>query len=1311
MKSFVEFVAESVATPKSSPKKATEETTGHLPHVGELLYSPHPNKAIEHMKKVHARFKDKHSPNHKTSLKVDGGMSVVVGRHQDGRHFVSYKTGSKKFETHDEIAATGKEHYVREMSPLLDHAKRMNLKSGHAFQADIVHNTTEHKETAKPNAITYKNPKGKHLVLASHSQYSVGHGGELKKTTSHPDIKQLENHTIHAPDLALDKKVKLGISKERSAKVDAHIKAAKKHLTPETTKFAKNLATGKGGHHSKFKAFVDQYNSHAARTSGTRSVEGAKNYVSTFMAKKAQSSSSDKTQKDLHNSLHKSLSDHEHHFTNLFNAHNHINAAKHHILDEFKGHAHKFDIQTHNGEEHEGIVSTIGEKHQTKLVREGPGGFPEKNERNAQSRFGKNKITEAVAAKKGKAFLLSGSFSPYTIGHHEVARKAAEHAKATGHTDFYHGIGSPKNQSPNDPLTHKQKKSIIRLSHKNIAKEHTGMQYHTTSTEHKTPFHQLTHLARSGYTHITMGLGSDQMGGGLKKSIETHIKRHGGIQDITGKVHKVKVDFHQLGGERKEGEMPRHEVLSRLRKGDISVAKAGRLRKAVSSGDTELAHALMPTHMDKPKYFGTIKSAQSKIAKTKKKVVKEGYMSFAEFVSEDIELIPVTRDRDAGKPRKAEVVHKDYGSKTYSSDKVVTRKNHGEIHPGYELHQHSVEVDNTRPSGPQRILKHKFTIVHKASGDIAGEMHARGGKLHPKKGVLLGSKGKALKVSHLEMHPDHSSKKVGASLPVEMYRHLHRKGHAIQSDSVQSHGGAHVWNTMRDDRELKKHMMIHDDDKTDTKQKHAFQTRAYKRPERHIWHQFSRSWSGGRDNPSKVEPEYGVDPDFTRTLILAGKKPKKKMNEAPELDAYIEPSEHEYPDKYNKHFSDSKKQVLDPKHERYVGHRNLGDIHPGYELHRHVVTTHMYGARHGDPTIHSHRYTIVHKKSGDVAGEIDAEAGKIHRKTGKHTPGTGKGLKIQWVGVHSDHSSKKVGKSLAIAAYKHLHGKGHSIKSDTKQSFGGAHVWDKLRHDPDVRDHVKVHDMLSQKATPAHKLDYDRIWQEHPLAQQTTLVLHAKPKKKPAVVSEDIEMADILIKPKSGGLAPRNFEKMVAHKGLKPKRSGKIAKGYTLHTSIDEKNPEFEDHHIVHDATGHVAGEVSTRTSGNDHTVIHTDVHGDHTQKVIGKSLAVLAYKHLAKKKGNLHSSNLQSPGGASIWNRLRKDPKMKGRVFHQTRGKAEVPAHDVPDKKIWATEVAGGISSNSKKIPKSLPPSKHHAAEHENVIGSRLVIRPIKKS
>lgn len=456
-------------------------------------------------------------------------------------------------------------------------------------------------------------------------------------------------------------------------------------------------------------------------------------------------------------------------------------------------------------------------------------------------------IDEASKPKpSGKAFLLPGSYSPYTVGHHEMARQAAAHAASTGHTHFYHGIGAASKQSADDPLTHGQKRSVIRSGHRDIAKEHKGMQFHTTEKEHVSPFHQVAHLARQGHKHITIGLGSDQMKeGGVKTAIERHVKKYGGILDKDGKVHKATVSFHQMGAERHEGDMRRHEVLARLRKGDMSVAKAGRLRKAVASGDTELAHELMPKHINKPKYFSLIQKQQARVTKPKKKaLVKEGYMSFLDFIGEDIEI------------------------------------------------------------------------------------------------------------------------------------------------------------------------------------------------------------------------------------------------------------------------------------------------------------------------------------------------------------------------------------------------------------------------------------------------------------------------------------ANVLEKPRGGLLSARNFAKTVERTGNPTKRSGRIAKGYTLHTSTHKDDPKVQTHYIVHDQTGHVAGEVSTVSHGDEHQVIHTEVHGLHTRKKIGKSLAALAYKHIAKKKGNLWSSGLQSPGGASVWNRLRKDPKMKGRVFHHT-AKGEVPAHDVPEKRIWASDTLPHEPkvAKSKGTPSFLPTTRESDPEYRRVLGSRLVIRPLRKS
>lgn len=729
------------------------------------------------------------------------------------------------------------------------------------------------------------------------------------------------------------------------------------------------------------------------------------------------------------------------------------------------------------------------------------------------------------AAKPKKAFLMSGAFNPYTIGHEESARQAAHVAKKTGHTHFYHGIGSSA-ESHDAPLSSKQKRSVVAASHRHIKKSIKGLKFGVLPQEHDNPFKQVLHLAKTGHTHVTLGLGSDQMKKtALRGSLQKHVTMHGGMKDKEGNVHPVKLAFKKMGKTRDERPLHRTELLTRLNNGDLTVAKAGHLRKAVRSGDTELAHALMPKSVNKQRYQAAIHKAQKKLTKK----VHEGFVSFGEYIAEtttkkhkararwqridhilraqhhiaknlgqgidiedqepqakishkslemardsinrklrkaireDIDLIPT--DRFDGEERKA------YGMKS---------KNLGEFHPGYDLHQRSVKTKDHRGKA---AVKHVFSMVHKASGNVAGEMHAYGGKLHPIKGVEVGTKGKGLKVSHLSVHSNHREKKVGKSLAVEMYRHLHRRGHAIQSDTIQSHGAAHVWNTMRHDPELKKHMMIHDSGKPLRGEVSRLEKRAHRRSENYIWYQHAGEHVYGKE---KVKGSRGDEPESVKTLVLSGKKQKKKK-----------------------------------------------------------------------------------------------------------------------------------------------------------------------------------------------------------------------------VVKEDIEMTNALGKPHGGYY--RDFAAMVAGRGIKPKRSGRIAKGYTLHTSKDKDNPKIENHHIVHDATGHVAGEMTTLSHENDHTVIHTDIHGDHTKKKIGKSLAVLAYKHLArKKKGNLWSSTLQTPGGASVWNRIRKDPKMKGRVFHSSTS-GEVPAHDVPDKKIWASERIK--IERSKNTPEHLGASEKSRKEHETVLRSRLVIRHPKKT
>jgi len=156
-------------------KKSKKATTGHLEHVGDYLYHGDPHVALKHMDAMHNRFKGKMTKGHEPSLKIDGGMSIVAGRHHDGTHFVRTKHGNENvtFTSEDDIHKTGKEHYVKHLVPLLRHVKNMNIKPGRAFQADLVHHGDD-GGTAKPNTITYKVKKGKNLTLAAHSEYSLG---------------------------------------------------------------------------------------------------------------------------------------------------------------------------------------------------------------------------------------------------------------------------------------------------------------------------------------------------------------------------------------------------------------------------------------------------------------------------------------------------------------------------------------------------------------------------------------------------------------------------------------------------------------------------------------------------------------------------------------------------------------------------------------------------------------------------------------------------------------------------------------------------------------------------------------------------------------------------------------------------------------------------------------------------------------------------------------------------------------------------------------------------------------------------------
>ena len=254
--------------------------------------------------------------------------------------------------------------------------------------------------------------------------------------------------------------------------------------------------------------------------------------------------------------------------------------------------------------------------------------------------------------------LVTGALNPYTSAHEAVAEMAMRHAMDNEHSHFYHGIGASE-MKPDAPLTHEQKTKIVAGSHKHLIKK-LGSKLKTEvipKASSVSPFHQIAYLISKGHKKITIAVGSDQLEqGGLRTHIEKHMKQHGGFLGMDNKPHQVEIKFQQIGQPRHEGEITRSAILGQIKKGDIRSVKAGRLRTAVATGDTELAHAMMPESVkNKDEYFKMIASQQkkveeAKVAKKKKKKITEYFSmdkinEFMEMLSEAKIVQNVIRQR------------------------------------------------------------------------------------------------------------------------------------------------------------------------------------------------------------------------------------------------------------------------------------------------------------------------------------------------------------------------------------------------------------------------------------------------------------------------------------------------------------------------------------------------------------------------------------------------------------------------------------------------------------------------------------------
>lgn len=135
--------------------------------------------------------------------------------------------------------------------------------------------------------------------------------------------------------------------------------------------------------------------------------------------------------------------------------------------------------------------------------------------------------------------------------------------------------------------------------------------------------------------------------------------------------------------------------------------------------------------------------------------------------------------------------------------------------------------------------------------------------------------------------------------------------------------------------------------------------------------------------------------------------------------------------------------------------KNLGKIHKDYSLHR-----------------SGRDFWITHDPSSKVVGKIDTEPSD--ESLG------GKKLNIAQLNIDRKHTKKKIGHSLAVAAYKQLWRTGHTITSGGEHSMGSALAWMDLMSDPETQNHVHaVHGVHGERVTQlglAKDLNPADIW-------------------------------------------------------------------------------------------------------------------------------------------------------------------------------------------------------------------------------------------
>jgi len=122
----------------------------------------------------------------------------------------------------------------------------------------------------------------------------------------------------------------------------------------------------------------------------------------------------------------------------------------------------------------------------------------------------------------------------------------------------------------------------------------------------------------------------------------------------------------------------------------------------------------------------------------------------------------------------------------------------------YSLHQFIFDL---LPGQSER--EHSIYMVDERDKKIVGRINAMGAQRGYSRSRDPRDFKDSLKVESIDIHPRHREKKIGHSLAVGAYRLLNRVGHPIVSSSLQTFGGAKLWDRLRSDAELGGRMILH----------------------------------------------------------------------------------------------------------------------------------------------------------------------------------------------------------------------------------------------------------------------------------------------------------------------------------------------------------------------------------------------------------------------------------------------------------------------------------------------------------------------